>query len=391
MDLRFSDADEAFRAEVRAWLEHRLDGEYRHLRGRGGPGREHEAVEPRMTWERELGAAGWIGLGWPASAGGRGASLFRQVIFAEEYARARAPGRLGHIGEYLLGPTIAALGTPAQQQRFLPAIARGEQLWCQGYSEPGAGSDLAGVATRAELDGGTWRVTGQKIWTSHAHVADWCFVLCRTTAGVQRHEGLSYLLVPMRQEGITVRPIRQLTGTAEFCEVFFDAARTPEDHVVGAVGQGWKVAMTTLSFERGASTLGQQIGFAAELEAIVHAAHHNGADRDPQIRQRIADAWIGLRVMRWNALRVLAHGVGGEMPREALGGKLYWSTWHRRLGELAMDVLGPEAEVIAVEPYTLTPLQETFLFSRADTIYAGSSEIQKNIIASRALGLPRGP
>jgi len=389
MELRFSPEDEAFRAEVRAWLEHQLDGEYRHLRGRGGPGREHEAVDGRRAWERALGAAGWIGLGWPASAGGRGAPLLRQVIFHEEYARARAPGRLGHIGEYLLGPTIAALGTPAQQQRFLPPIARGEQLWCQGYSEPGAGSDLAGVSTRAELVGHSWRVTGQKIWTSHAHLADWCFVLCRTSAGGRRHEGLSYLLVPMRQDGVTIRPIRQLTGTSEFCEVFFDGARTPEDHVVGQVGDGWKVAMATLAFERGASTLGQQIGFAAELDAIVHAARHNGADRDPQIRQRIADAWIGLRVMRWNALRVLGHGDGGELPREALGSKLYWSTWHRRLGELAMDVLGAEAEVIAAEPYVLTPLQETFLFSRADTIYAGSSEIQRNIIAARALGLPR--
>jgi len=194
----------------------------------------------------------------------------------------------------------------------------------------------------------------------------------------------------MRQDGISVRPIRQLTGTSEFCEVFFDGARTPEDHVVGAVGDGWKVAMATLAFERGASTLGQQIGFAAELDAIIHAAHHNGADRDPQIRQRIADAWIGLRVMRWNALRVLGHGAEGALPREALGSKLSWSTWHKQLGELAMDVLGAEAEVIAAAPYALTPLQETFLFSRADTIYAGSSEIQKNIIAARALGLPRG-
>ncbi len=390
MELRWAPEDEAFRAEVRGWLEQRLDGEYRHLRGRGGPGREHEHIDERRAWERELGAAGWIGLGWPAAGGGRGASLLQQVIFHEEYARARAPGRLGHIGEYLLGHTIAVLGSPEQQRKFLPPIARGDQLWCQGYSEPGAGSDLAGVSTRAELVGKTWRITGQKIWTSHAHLADWCFVLCRTTPGSRRHEGLSYLLTPMRQDGISVRPIRQLTGTSEFCEVFFDGARTPEDHVVGNVGEGWKVAMATLAFERGASTLGQQIGFAAELDAIIHAARHNGADRDPQLRQRIADAWIGLRAMRWHALRVLGHGDRGELPREALGSKLSWSTWHKKLGELAMDVLGAESEIIAAAPYALTPLQETFLFSRADTIYAGSSEIQKNIIATRALGLPRG-
>jgi alkylation response protein AidB-like acyl-CoA dehydrogenase len=390
MNLRMDADDEAFRAEVRDWLETRLDGEFRHLRGRGGPGHEHEVVEGRMQWERALGAAGWIGLGWPKDAGGGGAPLWRQVIFAEEYARARAPGRLGHIGEYLLGPTIAAHGTAEQKARFLPPIARGEQLWAQGYSEPNAGSDLAGVQTKAELSARHWRITGQKIWTSHAHHADWAFVLCRTDPDARRHAGLSYLLVPMRQDGITVRPIRQLTGTAEFCEVFFDGARTPEDHVVGAVDEGWKVAMATLAFERGASTLGQQIGFASELDAVIAAARHNGADADPLIRQRIADAWIGLRVMRSNALRMLSHGAHGEMPREALINKLYWASWHRRLGELAMDVLGPEAEIIAAEPYTLTPLQETFLFSRADTIYAGSNEIQKNIIAARALGLPKG-
>jgi alkylation response protein AidB-like acyl-CoA dehydrogenase len=404
MDLRFSAEDDAFRATVRAWLDAQLGGEFRHLRGKGGPGHEHEHVEGRLAWERALGAAGWVGLGWPKAAGGRGLPLLHQVIFHEEYARARGPGRIGHIGENLLAPTIAAMGTEAQQRRFLPAIARGEELWCQGYSEPGAGSDLAGVQTRAELRAGHWHLTGQKIWTSHAAISDWCFVVCRTDPRSARHAGLSYLLVPMRQPGITVRPIRQLTGTAEFCEVFFDGARCPEDHVVGAPGDGWRVAMATLSFERGASTLGQQIGFAAELEAILAAARANGADRDAGLRRRLADAWIGLQVMRWNALRMLAHGARGELPREALMSKLYWATWHRALGELAMDVLGPDAEIGAeigaeIDPeaaaggggaYSLTPLQETFLFSRADTIYAGSNEIQKNIIATRALGLPRG-
>jgi alkylation response protein AidB-like acyl-CoA dehydrogenase len=390
MDLRFTDEEERFRAEVRAWLEPRLDGEFRALRGAGGPGHEHEHVEGRLAWERELGAAGWIGLGWPRPWG-RGATLIEQVIFHEEYARARAPGRIGHIGEQLLGATLAALGTDAQRRRFLPAIARGEELWCQGYSEPNAGSDLAGVRTRAERSGRHWRIHGQKIWTSHAQVADWCFVLACTDPAARRHQGLTYLLVPMRQGGVTVRPIRQLTGTSEFCEVFFDGAETPIDHVVGEVGDGWRVAMSTLAFERGASTLGQQIGFAAELDAIVAAARQRGVDRDPLIRQRIADAWIGLRVMRWNALRVLGHGAAGELPREALISKLYWATWHRRLGELAMEVLGEEAEIAAGEPYRLTSMQEMFLFSRADTIYAGSNEIQKNIIATRALGLPRGP
>lgn len=388
MDLRLSPEDERFRDEVRAWLETRLGGDFRDLRGTGGPGHEHEVVEGRMAWERELGAAGWIGLGWPAPSG-RGASLWRQVIFQEEYARARAPGRLGHIGEHLLGATLAALGTPEQKERFLPPIARGEELWCQGYSEPGAGSDLAGVTTRADLAGDAWAIRGQKIWTSHAHLADYCFVLARTDPAERRHAGLSYLLVPMRQPGVTVRPIRNLTGSAEFCEVFFDGARAARENVVGAPGEGWKVAMATLAFERGASTLGQQIGFASELDAIVAAARARDADRDPEVCRRIADAWIGLRVMRAFALRVLSHGAQGELPPAGLGAKLYWSTWHRRLGELAMDVLGPDAEILRAPPCALAPLQETFLFSRADTIYAGSSEIQRNIIATRALGLPR--
>jgi alkylation response protein AidB-like acyl-CoA dehydrogenase len=387
MDLRFSPDDEAFRLTVRDWLETQLSGEYRALRGVGGPGRDHELLDQRLAWERALGAAGWIGLGWPRDAGGRGATLFQQVIFHEEYAKARAPGRAGHIGEYLLGPTIAALGTDEQKRRFLPPIARGEQMWCQGYSEPNAGSDLAGVQTRAELVAGQWRVTGQKIWTSHAQIADYCFVVCRTDAGAKRHAGLTYLLLPMRQDGITVRPIRQMTGTAEFCEVFFDGARAPEENIVGAVGDGWRVAMSTLAFERGASTLGQQIAFANELAAIMAAAKANGAASDPLIRQRLADAWIGLRVMRWNALRILSHGEQGELPREALISKIYWATWHRQLGELAMDVLGPDAELA---PEGLSSLQDMALFSRADTIYAGSNEIQKNIIATRALGLPKG-
>jgi alkylation response protein AidB-like acyl-CoA dehydrogenase len=245
MDLQFSAAEEAFRATVRAWLDDQLAGEHRHVRGAGGPGREHEHVDGRLAWERALGAAGWIGLGWPRPHG-RGASLLEQVIFHEEYARARAPGRIGHIGEQLLGATVAALGTDAQRRRFLPAIARGEELWCQGYSEPNAGSDLAGVQTRAERAGGSWRIHGQKIWTSHAQIADWCFVVCRTDPAAPRHRGLSYLLVPMRQGGVTVRPIRQMTGTSEFCEVFFDGAETPLDHVVGEVGDGWRVSVVAL-------------------------------------------------------------------------------------------------------------------------------------------------
>ncbi len=234
-----TDDDAAFRAGVRDWLDTNLSGEFAHLRGRGGPGREHESHEERIAWNRHLAAAGWTCLGWPAEHGGRGATMAQQVIFHEEYARSGAPTRVNHLGEELLGPTLIALGTPAQQARFLPRIRNVEELWCQGYSEPGAGSDLAAVATTATLvDGGAqWSVTGQKVWTSLAHQADWCFVIARTEPGSKGHRGLSYLLVPMKQPGVEVRPIRQLTGTSEFNEVFFDDARTDASLVVGGRGR----------------------------------------------------------------------------------------------------------------------------------------------------------
>jgi alkylation response protein AidB-like acyl-CoA dehydrogenase len=391
VDLRFSDEDEAFRAEVRAWLTDHLAADFAEVRGRGGPGDEHAAFDGRLAWERALGAAGFTCIGWPREHGGRGASLTQQLVFAEEYARAEAPGRLGHIGENLLGPTIIAFGTEAQKRRFLPPIVRGEELWCQGYSEPNAGSDLANVQTRAELSGGEWIITGQKVWTSLAQWADVCFVLCRTDPSAPKHKGISYLLVPMRQPGIEIRPIRQMTGTSEFNEVFFDGARTAAENVVGEVNGGWRVAMGTLSFERGVSTLVQQLAFENELRQVIAAAKENGAARDPLLRQRIADAWIGLRIMRLNALRTLGGPEGAELGREAMIGKLYWATWHRELGKLSMDVLGARSEIAAGAPYELTAAQRVFLFSRSDTIYAGSNEIQKNIIGERALGLPPEP
>ncbi len=374
MRLRFGDEDEAWRERVRAWLAEELRGPFADLASRGGPGDEDERLLPRRrAWERRLHEGGYTGLGWPREHGGRGATLVQQVIWHEEYARARAPGRLGHMGEQLLGPTLIAHGTDEQRRRFLPPILRGEETWCQGYSEPNAGSDLANVQTRAERQGGGWLVTGQKTWTSHAAWAEWCFVLCRTEPGSRRHRGLSYLLVPMKQPGVTVRPIRQLTGTAEFNEVFFDGARA--EHVVGEPGDGWRVAMATLGFERGVSTLGQQVGFAAELDGVLEAARRRGVDGETA--RRLADAWIGLQVMRLTALRTL-----GTSGPAALTNKLTWATWHQALGDLALDVLGPEALVDNV-------FQRLYLFSRADTIYAGTSEIQRNIIAERGLGMPR--
>ena len=390
MELRFSAEDEAFRREVAEWMEDALSGEFAVVRGRGGPGDESALIEERKAWEKKLGASGWIGIAWPKELGGRGLSLTRQVIFYEEYARAAGPGRIGHMSEGLFAPTLIAHGSDEQKQRFLPPILKGEEIWCQGYSEPNAGSDLANVQTRARLEGNEWVIDGQKVWTSWAEWADWCFVICRTDPASQRHKGLSYLLVPMHQSGVEARPIIQITGDAEFFEVFFDAARTPKENIVGEPGDGWKVAMATLSFERGASTLGQQMGFRRELETIIEAARTNGKWKDPIIRHRIADAWMGLEIQRYNALRTLSD-TGDAAGRAAMITKLYWATWHRDLGKLAMDVLGPEAEIADGAPYQLTALQRMYLFTRSDTLYAGSNEIQRNIISERALGMPREP
>lgn len=375
-----------FRQQLRAWLADNLRGEFAKLRGVGGPGREHEQYELRREWDRKLAKAGWSCLGWPVEHGGRGASTQEQVIFYEEYAAANAPARVNHIGEELLGPTLIAFGTPEQQARFLPKILAVEELWCQGYSEPGAGSDLASVSTTATVDGDDWVITGQKVWTSLAHEADWCFVLARTEPGSRRREGLSYLLVPMRQPGVQVRPIRQLTGTSEFNEVFFDNARTAKDMVVGEVGDGWRVAMATLAFERGVATLGQQVGFRRELDALIDLAKRNGAIDDPVIKERLTRSWIGLEVMRAHALRTLSRKDPGY---EASVSKLVWARWHRELGELAMQVRGPES-MVAVDG-DLDEWQRLYLFSRADTIYGGSDEIQRTIIAERVLGLPKEP
>ncbi|MFF4589050.1 acyl-CoA dehydrogenase family protein [Streptomyces sp. NPDC001388] len=380
MDFGFTAQDEAFRAEARAWLT------------------SHAGKAPdRRGWERTLGAAGWIGIGWSEGGyGNRTATLTQQVAWAEEYARSAAPPRSGHIGENLLAPTLLAHGTAEQKARFLPPIAAGAELWCQGYSEPGAGSDLAGVRTRAELapDGRTYRVTGQKIWTSLAHEADWCFVLARTDPRSARHHGLTFLLVPMDQPGrIEVRPIRQMTGTSDFNEVFFDGAHASVEHVVGAVGEGWRVAMSLLGFERGVSTLAQQIGFAEELGRVIRTAVETGAADDPVVRDRLVGLWAELRTMRWNALRTLGGSGGPGAPSVA---KLLWAGWHQRLGELAVQVRGAAASAgpsdwTPATPYELDDAQHLFLFSRADTIYGGSDQIQRTIIAERVLGLPRQP
>ena len=372
-----------FRAEVRQWLADNLVGEYAALKGLGGPGREHEAFDERRAWNQHLAAAGLTCLGWPEEHGGRGLTVAHRVAFYEEYALANAPDKVNHLGEELVGPTLIAYGTPEQQQRFLPKILDVTELWSQGYSEPGAGSDLANVSTTAELDGEHWVVNGQKVWTSLAHWAQWCFVIARSEKGSKRHAGLSYLLVPLDQPGVEIRPIVQLTGDSEFNEVFFDDARTDADLVVGEPGDGWRVAMATLTFERGVSTLGQQIRYARELSGIVELAKKTGAIDDPVIREKLTRSWVGLKSMRSYAMATM----DVERPGQDSVSKLLWANWHRELGEIAMDVQGKAG--LLLDGGEFDEWQRLFLFSRSDTIYGGSNEIQRNIIAERVLGLPR--
>jgi alkylation response protein AidB-like acyl-CoA dehydrogenase len=388
MKLGFSDADEAFRTEAADWLKLQLSGDFADI---VGTARLTEKPERRKAWEQRMGEHRWSCIGWPEKWGGRGASLAQQVIFAEEYARSGAPGRLNHIGIELAGPTILRFGTEDQKARFLPDIASGKTIWCQGFSEPNAGSDLANVRAKGRLEGDEWVVDGQKTWTSLAHVSDWIFIVARSEEGSKGSRGLTFLLLPLEQPGITIRPIHQINGDAEFNETFFDNARTAADNLIGAPGDGWKVAMGLLGFERGVSTLAQQMAFRNELDEIIAAALGNGLARDPIIRQRLARAEIGLRLMRYGALRMLSHADLSKPDGAALTYKIQWANWRRSLGELAMDVLGQAGEVHDRDEYDWDVLPNLFLNSRADTIYGGTNQIQRNIIAERALGLPREP
>ena len=392
MDLSFPPDAEDFRAEIREWLEANLpDGWFE-------PGFEmSDAARKRfnLEWPAKLFEGGWICATWPEEYGGKGLTTMQGVVLAEEFARARAPMRGDFFGDTLVGPTLLQWGSEEQKQEFLPGILQGRTRWCQGFSEPDSGSDLASLKTTAVLDGDEWVINGQKVWTTLAHSAQWCFAIVRTDPDVPPHKGLSYVLVPMDQPGVDIRPLKQMTGTAEFNEVFFDDARTPVDLVVGDVNDGWKVAMATLGFERGTAFLSQQLGFQRELSELIQLAQKNGAVDEAAIRQRLADAYVGVQIMKYNGMRMLTSLVKkGVLGPEASVGKLFWSSWHRALGELAMDVLGAESQIVVGghgSDYELNELQRTFMFSRSETIYAGSSEIQKNIIGERVLGLPREP
>lgn len=388
MKLGFSAKEEEFRQECADWLNAQMAGPFRDIKGITTLTAK---AERRKEWEQHLGENGWSCIGWPREWGGRSAALAEQVIFAEEYARAGVPGRVNHIGIELAGPTILTFGTDEQKRRFLPDIAAGKTIFCQGFSEPNAGSDLASVRTKGRIEGGKWVVNGQKIWTSLAHISDWIFVVTRTEEGSKGPRGLSFLMMPIDQPGIEIRPIKQINGDAEFNETFFTDATCPADSMIGGAGDGWRIAMGLLAFERGVSTLGQQMAFRNELDAIVAAAKTNGTAKDPLIRQRIAKAEIGLRLMRYGALRMLSNTDHSKVDGAALTYKIQWASWRRNLGELAMDVLGQSGEITDNAHYEWDLLPNLFLYSRADTIYGGTNQIQRNLIAERGLGMPREP
>ncbi len=386
-------ADREFRDELRAWLDENVVGDFAGQFDRGGPD-DDDNWELRRAWEHKLGDGNWLGLSWPRRYGGREATLTQEILFAMEYAQAGAPPRAGFHGETLMAPTALHYGTEEQKARLLPPMARGEVVWCQGYSEPGAGSDLANLSTRARRDGDDWVIDGQKVWTTFAHHADWMFAIVRTGPGSTRHAGLSYMLIPLDQPGVHVVPIRTMLGDSGFNEVFLEGARTGADNVLGAPGEGWKAAMTTLGHERATSVLNYQFSFRREMAALQDLARRRGATADPVVRDRLVDSLIGLEIMGYNNLRTLGGALRkGEFGPEASMGKYYWSKWHQEFTELAMDVLADDGwlgtEWGSGPERAAESLRRAFVRARAETIYAGTSEIQKNIISERVLGLPR--
>jgi alkylation response protein AidB-like acyl-CoA dehydrogenase len=396
MDFRFSPEEEHFRNAIRDWLHANLPA------GWGTTFREPDDEAARfafrLDWERKLHAAGWSGVAWPREYGGRGATLVEQAIFQEELARANAPESVNIIGRNLTAPTLMEHGTAAQKQRFLPKILSSEEIWCQGFSEPNSGSDLASARCRATVDGDDFLINGQKIWTSFAQYAQWCFVLARTNATAPKHQGLSFILVDMRSPGITIRPLVQITGDTEFSEVFFDDVRVPRDNLVGELDRGWRIAMTTLTYERGPEeALPRQVRFRRDLNAILEraAALRSDGSRvadDAAIRQKLAASYIDLELMRLGGLRSFSRVIKGEtIGPEASLNKLYWSHMYQRMTEVAMDVEGSSGALLPGDADAPLDgaLPYKFLQSRAMTIYSGSSEIQRNIIAERVLGLPR--
>lgn len=389
MDLSYTPEEDRFRAELRAWL------------AANPPGPEPEALDAWVAygkdWQRRLYEAGWCGIAWPAEYGGRGATIIQQIIFQEEMARAKAPMLINLAGLTMGGPVLIAHGTDAQKRRHLQKILRADEIWCQGFSEPNAGSDLAALKTRAVLDGDDFVVTGQKVWTSFARYADWCMLLVRTDFEAPKHKGITFLLVDMHAPGVTVRPLRQISGDEDFNELFFDEVRVPRANVVGELNRGWDIAITCLMHERQTLTFSRQLQSRVALDEMIamakrHARNGVPASADPVVRQALAAALVDSTAMQYTAYRNLTKVLRGGVPGpEGSVEKLFWSEMYQRQLETALAVCGPHAQLMPGSPHALMDGQwpHLMLYSRGRTIAAGTSEVQRNIIAERVLGLPR--
>jgi alkylation response protein AidB-like acyl-CoA dehydrogenase len=389
VDLTLSPSEEAFRDELRSWLEANHPGQ--------SPSDEDDGFEWRRRWQRKLHDAGWAGISWPKEYGGRGATLIEQAIFSEEMVRADAPSPANILGLAMGGPVVITHGTEEQKQRYLEPILSAEEIWCQGFSEPEAGSDLASLKARAVKKGDEWVVSGQKVWTTYAHVAKWCMLVARTDPDAPKHQGLTYFLMDMEQDGVEVKPLVQITGESEFNEIFMEEARIPEENVVGGVGNGWAVAITTLMNERAGIAFASQALLKIQLRKLIQMARgisENGqaAADDPEVRQRIAQLSIESEILRLSGYRgltqIMKTGVPG--PEGSLG-KWQWSDVNQALTELAMEIEGPYSQLQHDSPYAVdsNDWQYYFLRSRANSIEGGTTEILKNIVAERVLGLPK--
>ncbi len=391
MDFEFSEKDEAFRKEVRAWLERHVPDD---LRGKSfaASRADKDEVKRLRAWQKTMYEASYVGMDWPVEFGGKGATLVDQLILFQEMARAESPQLVNRGGLSMLGPTLMKHGTPAQQKRFLKNILTADEMWCQGFSEPNAGSDLANLQTRAVRDGDHFVVNGQKVWTSMAHVADWCFLLVRTHPTAAKHKGISFLLVDMKSPGITLRPLRQITGEAEFNEVFFDNVRVPADHLVGKLNEGWGVAITTLAYERDLLTFIRHISLRNALHRLLKLTRDRGRGADPVLRQKIAQLWIGEQALQLNGYRSLTKILrGGQPGPEGSTSKLFWSQLDQELALTATEVIGPYSQIAQGSPWAPDDGQWEFyeLLARGSGIRAGTSEILRNILGARVLGLPK--
>lgn len=393
MDITYTKEQEEYRFKARAWIKDNLPSDY----GGGHIPRDFDEIAKiKLQWEKKLYEGGYAGITWPKEYGGQGEDIVKQIIFNEECGKANAPIGLNIIGTNILGPTLLELGTEEQKRRFIPKILSGEEVWCQGFSEPNAGSDLASLSTKAELKGDKWIINGQKIWTSWAQFADYCILLARTDHDAPKHKGITFFLVPMNADGITVKPLVQMGDEREFSEVFFDEVSIDRNLVLGKVNEGWQVAMRALSHERGTNALGKQARFYREFIDLVKVSKKlKTAEETPIIessyfRQKLAKNYIEVEVLKFLGLKIVNKLIKNQkIDSDASLQKLYWSEYHKRFGELAMEMLGKDSPFWKEDGLLSGKFQDIFIHSRAETIFAGTSEIQKNIIAERILGMPR--